>query len=175
MPAPEDTKADDKPNGDFFYQLEQEHALAQIISSMPGNREDMPDVITPAPIRARWAHRLYQQGVRVHGELATHKVLAYPSGFAGPHGPRAFQKIDQDKLLSIVQSSNPELYQRIKSAQTDRHRGQGDADAMMKALVKNLPKEWIEKLTEAGAIVEDFAAANIPHDSEFPHPDAPDT
>lgn len=167
-------ESEDKPKEDFFYQLEQEHMLAQILSSMPNNREDMPDVITPAPIRARWAHRVFQQGVRVHVELATHKVLAYPSGFAGPHGPRAFQRIDKDKLLSVVQSANPELYQRIKAAQNDRHRGEGDSDAMMKSLVKNLPKEWIEKLTESGALVEDFAAGNIPHDSPIPHPDTPD-
>lgn len=167
MPEAEDKK-------DFFYQLEQEHALAQIISSMPNNRDDMPDVITPAPIRARWAHRLYQQGVRVHVELATHKILAHPSGFSGNHGPRVFQKIDRDKLMSVVQTANPELYSRIKAAENDRHRGSGDADAMVKALVKNLPKEWITKLQESGALIDDFAAGNIPHDSPHPHPDAPD-
>jgi hypothetical protein len=159
---------------EFFYQLEQEHMLAQIISSMPSNRDDMPDVTTPAPIRARWAHRLYRQGVRVHPDLATHEVMAYPSGFAGPHGPRTFQRVDQDKLMAIVQRANPALYERIKTAKADRHLGDQTADAMVRQLLKTLPVEWIEKLGEAGALVDNFAEGNIPSDSPYPHPDAPD-
>jgi hypothetical protein len=160
--------------GDFFAQLEQEHMLAQIISSMPSNREDMPDVITPAPIRARWAHRLYQQGVRVHEDLATHRVLAYPSGFAGPHGPRAFQKINQDKLMDMVQQANPEFYMRIMDAKKDHHGGEQRSEAMIKALVKSLPPEWIAKLGETGALINEYAEGHIDPESGFPHPDAPD-
>lgn len=157
-----------EPKNDLMAQLEQEHMLAQAVSGMPNNIEGQPDITTPAPIRARWAHRLYQQGVRIHPELATHKIVAHNSGLAGPHGPREFQRINPDKLLGVIQEQNPALYKRIMDAKADRHGGEGLADQILQQVMDRLPKEWIEKLTETQDKVDNFADANIPDEPEQP-------
>lgn len=147
-------------------QLEQEYMLAQIISSFPNNVDGQPDVTTPAPIRSKWAHRLYQQGVRVHSELATHQSVAYGSGVTGNHGPRAFQKIDNDKMLAMIQRSNPPLYERIIAVRNSHHGGPAAMDGMLQQVLNHLPEEWIEKLQKADVLSGDYANANIPPPDE---------
>lgn len=153
-------------------QLQQEHALAQIISCMPNNRDGGPDITVAAPIRAKWAHRLYQQGVRVHGDLATHQVVVHDSGIAGPHAPRSFEQIDKDKLLQIIQKQNPALYKKIKAVREATHGGEDMAQRILDQVLERLPKEWIEKLQpDLTAKTDDFAKDNIP-DEDAPE-DAP--
>lgn len=157
-----------EPKADLMAQLEQEHMLAQAISGMPNNIEGQPDVTTPAPIRARWAHRLYQQGIRIHPDLATHKIVAHNSGLAGPHGPREFQRIDPDKLLNIIQEQNPALYKRIVDAKANRHGGEGLASTILQQVIERLPQEWVDKLSQTQEKVDDFADANIPDEPVQP-------
>lgn len=157
-----------EPNKDLMAQLEQEHMLAQVISGIPNNIEGQPDITTPAPIRARWAHRLYQQGIRIHPELATHKIVSHDSGLAGPHGPREFQKINKDKLLQQIQESNPGLYKRIMDAKKERQGGEGMAEQILQQVLNRLPQEWLDKLSETQAKTDEFADANIPDEPVQP-------
>lgn len=162
-----DNQSDSFGGTNLMEQLQQEHALAQIISSMPSNVDGGPDITVAAPIRAKWAHRLWQQGVRVHESLATHKVVVHDSGIAGPHSPRSFEKIDKDKLMSMLQKQNPALYKKIKEAQDSRHGGDKAVNNLLNEVLKRLPEEWLEKLgPDLAAKVDDFAAENMPPEEE---------
>lgn len=151
-------------HANVMYQLEQEHMLAQIVSAMPNNIEGAPDITTPAPIRSIWAHRLYQQGVRVHPEQATHRVVPMGAGVGSAHGPREFQKISNDKMMKLIQDANPALYKRIMAARDDHHGGPAVMDAMLQQIMATLPPEFIEKMSEATHKANDFAGENIPEE-----------
>lgn len=171
----EQVKSEEFGSSKLMAQLQQEHALAQIISCMPNNVDGGPDITVAAPIRAKWAHRLYQQGVRVHEDMATHQVVVHDSGFAGPHAPRAFEKIDQDKLMAIIQKQNPALYKKIQAAKESHHGGDQTVKKMLDQILQRLPKEWIDKIQpDLATKVEGFAGENIPESEAEETPEPPD-
>jgi hypothetical protein len=70
----------------------------------------------PPPARAQIAHDLYEQGVRIHPEHATKKVVREGpenlSGWAPAHLERA-------DAMDILRSVDPALAARIDTARTD--------------------------------------------------------
>lgn len=148
--------SEDKPS--VMAQLEQEFLIAQCISAMPSNVDGGPDITTPAPIRAKWAHKLYQQGVRVHLDQATHKAVSTGSGYTGNHGPVEIQSIDRDNIMTVLKDANPQLHKQLMALENGRG-GKAAADAMLSALALKMPEEWRDKLAPK---VDQFEAENTP-------------
>lgn len=103
--------------------MEQMHLIAQTVSVMPAQRDGMPNVSTPPPIRARWAAYLLTLGLRIHPELATHKLKAVGPASAGRHGPREMvalggrTSLSRDDLWKLFEKHNPEMYAKVMSGE----------------------------------------------------------
>lgn len=107
--------------------MEQLYLMAQAIGVMPGQRDGMPNVTTPPPIRPRWAAFLLSLGFRLHPELATHKLVNQGSPATGNWGPRERVQVSAQRgtmnradLMEIWKRSNPDTYEAVKNGHLSR-------------------------------------------------------
>lgn len=141
--------------------LEQLFLIAQAIAVMPGQRDNMPNVTTPPPIRPRWAAFMLSLGLRIHPPLATHRLRNDNGPAAGNWGPR--ERVELGKVRSTMkradmfevwQQINPEQYAKVQSGELTRD----DLLAQMPndmqqavALLNNLRQQEAEQQRAAAA------------------------
>lgn len=95
--------------------MEQLFLIAQAIAVMPGQRDGMPNVTTPPPIRARWAAFMITLGLRIDPKLATHRLVNQDGPAVGNWGPREHVGIQRSTmnrtdLMEIWERMNPETF-----------------------------------------------------------------
>jgi hypothetical protein len=116
------SKTNSTPDLDDEQYMEQLHLMAQAISVLPGAKDGMRPVSTPAPIRTRWAEFLLTLGVRIHPEVATHELVA-TSPASGNHGPKLSMprgSLNRDDLWKLLKEMAPETYDAIQRGELDR-------------------------------------------------------
>lgn len=115
------------PDLDDEQYMEQLFLIAQAITVMPAQREGMPNIATPPPIRPRWAAFLLSLGLRIDPRLATHKLANPNEPAAGNWGPREHvelggrrQSMNRADLLEVWKRINPESYEGIRNGTLTR-------------------------------------------------------
>ena len=81
---------------------------------MPGVRNGAPNVSTPPPIRPRWASFMISLGVRIHPELATHRLKATGPRAAGGFGPHQRTSLSHSDLWDVFAKMSPEMHAAVQ-------------------------------------------------------------
>jgi hypothetical protein len=117
--------------------MEQLFLIAQAIAVMPGQRDTMPNVTTPPPIRPRWAAFMLSLGLRLHPELATHRLANQEGAAVGNWGPRERVEVSTQRstmnradLNEVWQQMNPETFAKAQAGEVKKE-----------DLIKMLPAE----------------------------------
>ncbi|HJT90962.1 MAG TPA: hypothetical protein VJ777_03335 [Mycobacterium sp.] len=110
--------------------MEQLVLIAQAISVMPAQREGLPNIATPPPIRPLWAKYMISLGMRINPEVATHKLKRTGPTAAGNFGPREYVEagprrsqrtsFNSGDMAEIWKRANPETYEGIKNGTLTR-------------------------------------------------------
>jgi hypothetical protein len=107
--------------------MEQLFLIAQAIAVMPGQRDGMPNVTTPPPIRARWAAFMISLGLRITPQLATHRLVSDNTPAAGNWGPRervstGMQRSTMNRadLMEVWKRTNPDSFENIQNGTMTR-------------------------------------------------------
>lgn len=123
--------------------LEQLFLIAQAIAVMPGQRDNMPNVTTPPPIRPRWAAFMLSLGLRINPGLATHRLVNNQGPAAGKWGPRERVEVNKVRstmkradLMEIWEQVNPESFNAMKDGTMSRD-----------DLLKQMPNEMQQAVT----------------------------
>lgn len=154
--APRDATHNNKtPDLDDEHYLEQVALIAQAISVMPAQREGMPNVTVPPPIRIPWAKFMITLGIRIDPNLATHKLQSSGPAAAGSFGPRIRTplrtSLKHDDLMKVWEQMDPESYQGILSGKMTRE-----------SLLANMPEEMRNMVHMVEEMRRQEAAASDP-------------
>jgi hypothetical protein len=127
-------KTNKTPDLDDEHYLEQVALIAQAVAVMPAQREGMPNVTVPPPIRIPWAKFLITLGLRIDPNLATHKLQSVGPAAAGSFGPRIQMPIrtslKHDDMMKVWEQMDPESFRGIQSGAMTRE-----------SLLANMPEE----------------------------------
>lgn len=130
--------------------MEQLFLIAQAIAVMPGQRDTMPNVTTPPPIRPRWAAFMLSLGLRINPELATHRLANKEGAAVGNWGPRERVELSTQRstmsradLKEVWQQMNPESFAKAQSGEMTKE-----------DLVKTMPAELQQAISMAERLRE---------------------
>lgn len=107
--------------------IEQLFLIAQSLAVMPGQRDGMPNVTTPPPIRPRWAAFMLSLGLRINPALATHRLINNNGAATGNWGPR--ERVELSKMrgalkradmMEVWKQTNPETFAGIANGTLSR-------------------------------------------------------
>ncbi len=107
--------------------------LAQGIAYMPHPGRNEVDVPLPGGSRIPFAERLYDKGHRVFPELAEVETVTVAEDQLGPYAAARTVLRDEAQLWKLLHAKDPDLYQRIRDAQTDEQLAAIAADIGPKA------------------------------------------
>lgn len=93
--------------------------LTRALSHMPHPGKHEVDVPIPAGSRRPFAEIAYRKGVRIYPELAQVETVTVGEEEMGAYAPSRTVGIEDATLWKILQKKDPELYARIKAAETD--------------------------------------------------------
>lgn len=102
--------------------IEQLFLIAQALAVMPGQRDNMPNVTTPPPIRPRWAAFLLSLGLRIQPALASHRLVNNQGPAVGNWGPRERVEVSKARtsmkradMMEVWEQVNPETFAAVKN------------------------------------------------------------
>ncbi|AQT81958.1 hypothetical protein B1R94_25925 [Mycolicibacterium litorale] len=96
--------------------------LARAVAHMPHPGRHEVDVPIPAGSRNPFAERLYRKGVRIFPDLAQVETVTAGEEQMGAYAAAVTLPIDEARLWKLLRAQDPNLYDRIRNAETPDQR-----------------------------------------------------